>query len=368
MHKTDKRLKKILQEKVEPVYIELAAKIGQAKSQIMPHLFKRLVTLEQANILNSLPATTEEIAKKFNLSKENLDKQMQPLFEKGLAFPGKTSWKLTRTWIELHDAIGSANTEKYKELDNDFYELCEAMMESHFESTIDDVVSGKMPTIRQVMRVIPRWKAIENVPGVLPFEDIREIFKTSGTMVLIPCACKKCTPGRACKDKITGVTCITCGRAGEYNLKRGTGKQLNYDEVMELFDSLDQYQLVHLTDNNRKMPALVCNCHNCCCGMFILNAEARKRLNQFEIAKSRFQAFVDPEKCKGCRLCVDTRCPVGAAQMKYYPELGAERSSVNAEECIGCGLCVITCPAKARSLKIVRPPEHVPEAGLLPPA
>jgi ferredoxin len=228
---------------------------------------------------------------------------------------------------------------------------------------IDEVVSGKTPTIRQVMRVIPRWKAIENVPGVLPCEDIRQIFKASDPIVLIPCACKKCTPDRACKDKITELTCVTCGRAGEYNLKRGAGKKLTYDEVMELFDSLDQHQLVHLTGNTNMAPPLVCNCHNCCCGMFILNKQARKQLNQSEIAKSRFQAVVDPKKCKGCRLCADKRCPVGAAQIKYYPELGAERSYVNAEECIGCGLCVITCPAKARSLKIVRPPEHIPSAG-----
>lgn len=368
MHKTDTRLQTILREKVEPVFKELSAKIGEADSEIMPHVFKRLVTLEQANILNALPATNEDIAKKFNLSKDQLEKHMQAMFEKGLAFPGKSGWKLTRTWGGMHDSVGSANVTKYPELNKDFFELCEAMTESHFDKMIEDVISGKTPTLRQVMRVIPRWKAIENVPGVLPYEDIREIFKASDPIVLIPCACKKCTPERECKDKITEVTCVTCGRAGEYNLKRGAGKKLSFDEVLALFDSFDQYQLVHLTGNTRRMPPLVCNCHNCCCGMFVVNRDARKRLNQFEIAKSRFQSTVDPGKCKGCKLCVEKRCPVGAARMKYYPEIGAERSYTEPEECIGCGLCVITCPAKARSLKIVRPPEHIPEAGPLPSA
>ena len=132
---------------------------------------------------------------------------------------------------------------------------------------------------------------------------------------------------------------------------------------MELCDSFDKHQLVHLTGNTNTMPYLICNCHNCCCGSFYRNSRTKKQLNQFSIAKSRFVATVDPAKCRGCRTCVDKRCPVGASQMKYYPEFGAERAYINTDECIGCGLCVITCPAKARTMKLVRPPEYIPSPG-----
>jgi ferredoxin len=76
-------------------------------------------------------------------------------------------------------------------------------------------------------------------------------------------------------------------------------------------------------------------------------------------APSRFLATVDPKNCRACKLCVN-RCQFGAAQIKFYPELGQERAFVDAEMCMGCGSCVVTCPGKARTMKLVRTPEHVP--------
>lgn len=80
------------------------------------------------------------------------------------------------------------------------------------------------------------------------------------------------------------------------------------------------------------------------------------------MAKSRFEAVVDPQKCTACKTCMD-RCQFGAVQMKYYPEIGEERSYIDTEKCMGCGSCVISCPTEARAMKLVRPPEHIPEAA-----
>jgi ferredoxin len=33
---------------------------------------------------------------------------------------------------------------------------------------------------------------------------------------------------------------------------------------------------------------------------------------------------------------------------------------VDAEKCMGCGSCVVSCVNGARSMKVVRPPEHIP--------
>jgi ferredoxin len=82
------------------------------------------------------------------------------------------------------------------------------------------------------------------------------------------------------------------------------------------------------------------------------NTQARERLNQYAIVKSRFIAEEDLEKCRGCKTCVDTRCPVGAVPKKYYPEHDRELAYTDPAECIGCGLCVLTCPVKAREMKL----------------
>jgi len=51
--------------------------------------------------------------------------------------------------------------------------------------------------------------------------------------------------------------------------------------------------------------------------------------------------------------------------MKSYPDIKGERAFVDVEVCRGCGCCVIACPNEARKMKIVRPPEHIREAGAI---
>jgi NAD-dependent dihydropyrimidine dehydrogenase PreA subunit len=360
MLRTEAKVQQMLKKKVDPVYRELATKLKEPNSEIMPRLLERLMNLEQARIINALPASPDDIAKQLNLDKATVDKHMQEMFEKGLLYPGKSGWHMTRSWPELHDSAGSANP-KYDS--DEFFDLAFAKADERVKKQIDEVLKGETKVIRQSMRVVPRWKSINDIPGVLPYEDIRQILTASAPIAVVNCACKKIDRNRECKDIISTETCITIGRSAQHNLSRGAGRQLSYDEAMELCDSFDKYQLVHLTGNTNTMPYLICNCHNCCCGAFYRNSRTKKQLNQFSIAKSRFVATVDPAKCRGCRTCIDMRCPVGAIQMKYYPEFGEERTYINTDECIGCGLCVITCPANARTMKLVRPPEYIPSPG-----
>jgi len=345
----------------DPVYQKLATKMGKPDLKNLPLLLAKLADLEEARILNELSASSEAIAEKLHLDREIVEKHLKALFEKGLVFQGKTGWHLIRSWGALHDSAGSADVVKYKDVfDEEFFYLLQATSQEDREQRINDTATGKAP-LRRSMRVIPRWKSIKDMDGLLPYEDIRQIFKASDPIVLLPCACKRSEPERECRDTVPEVSCVTCGRAGQYNLNRGAGKKLTFDEVMNLFDKFDQLQLVHLTGNSNRMPSLICNCHHDCCGQFIINVSAQKRLNQDVIVKSRFIAAVDPEKCNGCRLCQEKGCPVGADQIKLYPEIGEERAAIEAEICIGCGLCVINCPSEARWMKMVRPPDHIPE-------
>ena len=363
MDKIEKNVEQLLSKKIDPVYQELAAKIGEGDSRFMPHVFESMANLEQAKIMNELPSPVEEIAKKLGINKETVEKHIQVLFEKGLLFPGKTGWHLTRSWGALHDSAGASDP-KYD--NKDFFDLAFAKSMESNQWQIQEVKDGKKSKVRQIMRVIPRWNSIKDIPGVLPCENTSAILKEAEPIAQIECACKKIHRERDCEDKIPTNTCFTIGRSAQYNVNRGAGKKLSYEEGMAIMAEFDKYPLVHLTGNTNQMPNLLCNCHNCCCGVFIRNVDTKKLFNQHSLAKSRFIAVVDVEKCKGCGLCMNKRCPVGAIQMKFYPEYHKERSVINDEECIGCGLCVVSCPSKARTMKLIRPPEYIPEPGSEP--
>lgn len=56
-----------------------------------------------------------------------------------------------------------------------------------------------------------------------------------------------------------------------------------------------------------------------------------------QIQHSTVKPKVNPDRCKGCRRCVEW-CPVGALEMT-----GDRKAQVNPDVCIGCAECTITC-------------------------
>jgi len=344
---------------IDPVYHELAARMKRPKSKVLPALLQRLTTLEQAKIIRELPAPPEEIAKKLGLDQVTVMKQLTLLFEKGVVNRGKRGWNMVSSWLMLHDTTGSADS-KYD--DEQYFDLCMEMSREEIQNLADIAAKGGPVNVRQGMRVVPKWKTIQDIPGVLPNEDMRIILKHSPPIVLFNCTCKRLYRSRPCKSELPQDVCLSFGRLAQYILARGTGRELTYDEAMKFLDKMEEYPLVNLTDNTNRMPAQMCHCHNCCCGMFHVYDYTKPALNQSPIARSRFDVEHNPDQCLGCGTCVD-RCTVHAITMKKDEKSGQETSATKIADCLGCGLCVLTCPAGARKMKLVRPPEHVPAPG-----
>jgi len=62
---------------IDPIYKELATKLGCGDSKYMPRILAKLANLEQAQIIRELPAPSEEIANKLSLDKAVVDGHIQ---------------------------------------------------------------------------------------------------------------------------------------------------------------------------------------------------------------------------------------------------------------------------------------------------
>jgi DNA-binding transcriptional ArsR family regulator len=186
--------------KIEPIYQEVAHKIYKDENKTLPKVLKKIANLRQAKIMRELPATAEEfnkklapttaeeIAKKLGFKKATVEKDLQYLFERGLVNSGRNGYNIVfASLIGLKDGVASANA-KYD--DNEVFDLLVQMSLEYPKSLPGRIKRGeKIPPVRQAMRVVPKWRTIKDIPGVLPIEDVREIFKDNPPIVVHRCPC-----------------------------------------------------------------------------------------------------------------------------------------------------------------------------------
>jgi NAD-dependent dihydropyrimidine dehydrogenase PreA subunit len=278
-----------------------------------------------------------------------------------LVTSGRKGFNLVNNLGLLKDFVASANP-KYD--DNEVFDLAREMSIEEPRSLAERKKKGeKLPPPRQTMRVVPKWRSIKDISGVLPIEDVRQIFSTP-PIVVHRCPCRTVYRARPCKDDIPLDVCLAAGAGARRGLRRGTGgRELTYDELIAFLDKLDEFPLVTMVGNSDRMPTGICSCCQDCCGVFVRTSYTKPVQGQVTYAKSRFVVEDNPEECTACGICTDNRCPVDAITMKDFPKLGGQRSYTNVDECIGCGLCVLTCPNEARKMKLVRPPNHIPSTA-----
>jgi len=349
---------------IEPIYNELGAMIPDGDWYYTPRLIKYLADLEQARICRELPASAEDIAKKLDLDKEQVEAQIKELIKRGLLIPTEEGAKMPAT---VGAFIDFAATSPYNDerLDDDWYEMLASRLEEEdaVEAFSTFFATGQLEGV-PLNRVVPKWKAIKDIPGVMPSEDIREILKPEdGKLSTSRCMCKQLWPRRI-PAMFEGTHadeghCIHFGNmADHYVNEMELGKWLTWEEAMALMDGLEKTPTCHVVVNAKEVR-WICNCDDQSCVL----TGTMKRSNKYDIkdgiAPSRFLTTIEAEKCQACKICT-TKCPFHAIQLTE----DGKHSYIDAKKCMGCGNCVINCPEEALSMKIVRPPEHIPEHGL----
>lgn len=56
------------------------------------------------------------------------------------------------------------------------------------------------------------------------------------------------------------------------------------------------------------------------------------------------KAFVNPENCKACGLCMENCAPSAPSMTDEINSRGYKHVTVNREICVGCGICYTVCP------------------------
>ena len=358
-------------------------------------VLEEMLTPEQARISAALPGTAEEVAEKTGLDPETIRNELETLFIAGAVFPkgdyaNRQYWRFGRSVAQLHDSTQAAKGLDLVK-DRKFYEAWHDFANNEW-SPIAGKGYAEMPAPFE--RIVPAWHSIKDIPDTLPCENIREILKAQQRIAIVPCSCR--LRATAVDDHCAHTAeevrwnCFQFNRAADYAVARQGGKELSVDEAVELMDKVEKDGLLHIGANNTALVGnhYACQCCRDCCisvtPLDIVGAPLDRRWN-----KSRFIAIVDEEACIGCQVCVD-RCQFDAIEMvrpesavrplrqaqgsnqAHGPEQGRRakkskklKARIDADACYGCGVCVLGCEkAEALSMKMVRPPDHIPESRI----
>jgi Pyruvate/2-oxoacid:ferredoxin oxidoreductase delta subunit len=328
--------------KTDNIYIEMANKLNQPKSKILPRILKKLISPSDANLLLMLPAEPAELAKRTGLDVGTVKQKLQEFLERGLVFPTSKGPQLARDYTQLHDATLSS-VDKW--IDN---ELLDLWKEFHEVEWIPSTAAGPGESFVNRIKVLPALKSIEKSPNIsskefLPQEDVRALIKAADPIAVVPCSCRRSM--RRCNSPLN--VCLQFNKSAKYHLNRDSGRKLTPDEAIAIAIKAEEKGLVH-TWPIRASQQLneICNCCRECCVIF----DGGLRYNNVDqiLEKSRFRAVVEDDLCTGCEECVD-RCFFGAIEMTSITSKES-KAVIDQDKCFGCGLCVVACDFDALTM------------------
>ena len=297
-------------------------------------ILRKLFTPQEAEVavlLSPMPEEAELIAARCGRDPRELEKELDALSRKGLAFrarrEGKTRYNTAPFMIGLYEYSVDTMDEELAALYKQYYD----------EAYLDEMASSGIPGFR----VFPVGESIEADFTLYPFLDLVEEVKAARVISVADCICRK-------EAELTGggcdhprETCLSFGAAAEYYIENGIGRRITADEAIKILEEADESGLVHAGVNTRHLSN-ICNCCPCCCAS--MKGITREGMDKHLFLNAIFEAAVDEDACTACGECVE-RCPVGAISVD-------DIAVVDGDRCLGCGLCAGTCPAEAITVSL----------------
>ncbi len=187
------------------------------------------------------------------------------------------------------------------------------------------------------MHVIPVEKAIPATNESVDVEHISHwLKKYEGHIGVGYCSCRNAMriQGEGCGE-LQDELCIAVGQFADYCRETGKGRDITYEEAMEILQRAEDNGYVHQItniDGEDKIFA-ICNCALGSC--FALRTS--QLFNTPNMSASAYRAHVDAEKCVACGKCAEV-CPAGAAKLGQklctktgpvvYPSIWPRRAAI----------------------------------------
>lgn len=279
---------------------------------------------------------------------ERIQQEVQPTYETLKNMTRKGLIRIQRKEGELRFGLMPFVVGFYEEQLPRLDEEMAALFEQYFLET-----RGFQQEKPPVHRVIPVEESIPWELEIFPSQRASELIEGAKSWGVRKCICRvqQQLIGQACEHPIEN--CLVFAPVeGAFDHSDVT-RAVSLEEALRILHEAKASGLVHTTGNYAGPHHYICNCCTCSCGIL-------RGVTEFDlptaIARSRFSAKVDQERCLACEDCL-TACQFGALS---FP---ADGCLVDETKCVGCGLCAAVCPAEAMCLE-ARPAsefEPIPE-------
>lgn len=332
--------------------------IGLVDNEILREILSLLFSEREAYVASKFPlmeATLPELCQRTGMTPEALLPILESMADKGLIMDmpyGDITY-----YLLMPGVIGFIEFSFMKHrTDLPVERLAKLMTEYFHQDPKQGMASEFFGSETQLTRSLVYDEHIPVSSVVTSYESARQIIEQSdfGAAGLCYCRHKRHHEGKECqKGAPMEEICISLGTGARFLSRRGFAVPKTRAELLAIIDRAHELRLTHVTDNIRNRPTFICNCCGCCCEIM-----AGVQMGYYDgVAKTRFIAVIDAEKCDYCGQCFSA-CNVKA--------IGRDRSSANKvstiknEICLGCGACIATCPRGAISLiprqQVVVPP------------
>ena len=319
-----------VQQKLDQYSMGFPATESGLDQKILKYLFSESDAV-MFHAMTLMPETAQEVAARLERPETEVFEHLEDMAENGLLFRIKSDRHGSR--YSAIPFVHGLFEFQIKDIKHDLVEMVKAYSEEAFDGAMQQGAE-------YFLRTIPVQESIDVTHNVASYDDAIEILRNNKRVVITECICRK---SAALLDQTCGKpleTCFMFGAMGQYYLDRGMGREITFEEAVDILDKCREAGLVTQPATSQN-PGGMCNCCGDCCGVLIA---LNKHPKPVELVFSNYYAAVGADDCTGCGECT-TRCPMKAVTID---DNGI--ASVNRDRCIGCGLCISTCPAETMKL------------------